>query len=114
MPHEGTVPPVLRFRGLALCAACLLWSSSAIAQPSGEPASDEAAADKPSEAPLPSCLDQTIRDQLGAELKPRGVQKRDFQKDNKLVIGLRGGLYGGDLTSSSWIAGGSLGYFFTE
>jgi outer membrane beta-barrel protein len=68
----------------------------------------------PSEAPLPSCLDQTIRDQLGAELEPRGVQKRDFQKDNKLVLGFSGGLYGGDLTSSSWIAGGSLGYFFTE
>ena len=25
-----------------------------------------------------------------------------------------GGLFGGDLTSSSWIAGGSLGFFFTE
>lgn len=69
---------------------------------------------KPSEAPLPSCLDQTIRDQLGAELKPRGVQKRDFKKDNKIVLVAHGGLYGGDLTSSSWIAGGSLGYFFTE
>ena len=69
---------------------------------------------KPSDAPLPSCLDQTIRDQLGAELKPRGVQKRDFRKDNKLVLVAHGGLYGGDMTSSSWIAGGSLGYFFTE
>lgn len=69
---------------------------------------------RPSDAPLPSCLDQTIRDQLGAELKPRGVQKRDFKKDNKLVLVGHGGLYGGDLTSSSWIAGGSLGYFFTE
>ncbi|HLL23976.1 MAG TPA: outer membrane beta-barrel domain-containing protein, partial [Kofleriaceae bacterium] len=69
---------------------------------------------KPSDAPLPSCLDQTIRDQLGAELKPRGVQKRDFAKDNKLTFLLRGGHYGGDLTSSSWIAGGALGYWFTE
>ncbi len=69
---------------------------------------------KPSDAPLPSCLDQSIRDQLGAELKPRGVQKRDFKKDNKIVLVAHGGLYGGDLTSSSWIAGGSLGYFFTE
>ncbi len=69
---------------------------------------------RPSDAPLPSCLDQTISDQLGAELKPRGVQKRDFAKSKKIVVVGRGGLYGGDLTSSSWIAGGSLGFFVTE
>lgn len=69
---------------------------------------------KPSDAPLPSCLDQTIRGQLGEVLKPRGVQKRNFRKDNKIVLLAHGGLFGGDLTSSSWIAGGSLGYFFTE
>lgn len=69
---------------------------------------------KPSEAPLPSCLDQTLRDELGEELTPRGVQKRNFKKDGKLVLVAHGGLYGGDLTSSSWIAGGSLGVFLTE
>jgi outer membrane beta-barrel protein len=69
---------------------------------------------RPSDAPLPSCLDQTIRGQLGEVLKPRGVQKRNFRKDNKIVLLAHGGLFGGDLTSSSWIAGGSLGYFFTE
>jgi outer membrane beta-barrel protein len=69
---------------------------------------------KPSDAPLPSCLDRTIRDQLGEQLRPRGVQKRDFAKDGKLVLRGHGGLYGGDLTSSSWIAGGSLGVFLTE
>lgn len=69
---------------------------------------------RPSDAPLPSCLDQTIRDQLGEQLKPRGVQKRDFLKNKKIVVGGHGGLFGGDLTSSSWIAGGSLGFFFTE
>ena len=69
---------------------------------------------RPSDAPLPSCLDQTIRDQLGEQLKPRGVQKRDFRKDGKIVVHGHGGLFGGDLTSSSWIAGGSLGFFFTE
>lgn len=68
----------------------------------------------PSEAPLPSCLDQTIKDELGRELRPRGVQKRDFLKDGKLELLARGGLYGGDLTSSSWIAGGALAFFFTE
>jgi outer membrane beta-barrel protein len=69
---------------------------------------------KPSDAPLPSCLDQTIADQLGEQLKPRGVQKRDFLKRRKINLVLHGGLHGGDLTSSSWLAGGSLGFFFTE
>ena len=78
-----------------------------------QPATTNAPA-KPSDAPLPSCLDQTIRGQLGEALKPRGVQKRNFRKDNKIVLLAHGGLFGGDLTSSSWIAGGSLGYFFTE
>jgi outer membrane beta-barrel protein len=69
---------------------------------------------RPSDAPLPSCLDQTIKDQLGAELKPRGVQKRNFIKNKKIVVVAHGGLFGGDLTSSNWIAGGALGFFFTE
>ena len=69
---------------------------------------------KPSDAPLPSCLDQSLKDEIGAELKPRGVQKRNFIKAHKLVLVAHGGLFGGDMTSSSWIAGGSLGYFLTE
>lgn len=69
---------------------------------------------KPSEAPLPSCLDQTIKDELGNALKPRGVQKRNFAKNKKLVLVAHGGLFSGDVTSSSWVAGGSLGFFFTE
>ncbi|MBK7538881.1 MAG: outer membrane beta-barrel domain-containing protein [Myxococcales bacterium] len=68
----------------------------------------------PSEAPPPSCLDQTIKDELGAELRPRGVQKRNFLKDGKLALVARGGLYGGDLTSSGWLAGGALELFLTE
>ena len=72
------------------------------------------AAAKPSDAPLPSCLDQTIAGELGETLKPRGVQQKTFLKRHKLNLVLHGGMYGGDLTSSSWIAGGSLGYFFTE
>jgi outer membrane beta-barrel protein len=83
--------------------------SVAHAQPASAPAPA-----KPSDAPLPSCLDETIATQLGEQLKPRGVQKRDFMKRHKLVIVAHGGLYGGDLTSSNWIAGGSVGYFFTE
>lgn len=68
----------------------------------------------PSDAPLPSCLDQTIAGQLGEQLKPRGVQKRVFAKRRKINLVMQGGLHAGDLTSSSWIAGGSLGFFFTE
>lgn len=77
-------------------------------------AKTEPAPAKPSDAPLPSCLDQTLADQLGAELKPRGVQKKDFLKRHRVNLVMHGGLYGGDLTSSSWLAGGSLGFFITE
>ncbi len=105
--------------GIALACAVVCAVPTAFAQPKVAAANDakserSAKPAKPSDAPLPSCLDQSIRDQLGEQLKPRGVQKRDFQKDNKLVLLAHGGLYGGDMTSSSWIAGGSLGYFFTE
>ena len=91
------------FALVLLCVPVLAW-----AQPAGVvPA-------RPSDAPLPSCLDQTIKDQLGEDLKPRGVQKKNFLKNKKLVLVGHGGMYSGDLTSSSWIAGGSLGFFFTE
>jgi outer membrane beta-barrel protein len=69
---------------------------------------------KPSESPLPSCLDETIRDELGREMKPRGVQERDFLKKHKLELVGHGGLYSGDLISSSYIYGGSAAFFFTE
>jgi len=69
---------------------------------------------KPSDAPLPSCLDQTIAGELGETLKPRGVQKKNFLKRHKINLVAHGGLYAGDLTSSAWIAGGTLGYFITE
>jgi len=121
-----TVADVLRSWGHALAILSIVCVGARVgyAQPAApgpaptqslpRPANGPDAPGLPSDAPLPSCLDQTIRDQLGAELKPRGVQKRDFLKDANLVILAHGGLFGGDLTSSSWIAGGSLGYFFTE
>jgi outer membrane beta-barrel protein len=88
------------------------------AQPAPAPAPSASATTpapaKPSDAPLPSCLDQGLAEQLGAELKPRGVQKKDFLKRRKLNLVMHGGMYGGDLTSSSWLAGGALGFFFTE
>ena len=94
------------FGGFAL-AALLSIATASLARAQPAPA-------RPSDAPLPSCLDQTIKEQLSAELKPRGVQKRNFAKNKKIVLVGHGGLFGGDLTSSSWIAGGALGFFFTE
>ncbi|MCW5802642.1 MAG: outer membrane beta-barrel domain-containing protein [Deltaproteobacteria bacterium] len=98
-----------------MCAA-LAGSTRAHAETDDDADSDtdEKRPARPSDAPLPSCLDMTIRDQLGAELKPRGVQKRDFAKNKKINLVAHGGIYGGDLTSSNWIAGGSLGFFLTE
>jgi outer membrane beta-barrel protein len=96
---------VLRTLG-GIVLATAAFCSIARAQP--------AAPTKPSEAPLPSCLDQTIAEQVGEKLKPRGVQKRDFMKRHKLNLVTHAGLFGGDLTSSSWVAGGQLGFFFTE
>lgn len=113
--NESTVDTVQRSGGIALAMSIIV---SLIVISTAEVARAQSAAPpapaKPSDAPLPSCLDQTIRDQLGEELKPRGVQKRDFLKNKKIVVLGRGGLYSGDLTSSSWIAGGSVGLFLTE
>ena len=69
---------------------------------------------KPSEAPVPSCLDQSIVDEVGQTLRPRGVQKRAFLKDNRLEIVASGGLLAADLFSSSYAYGGSALYYFTE
>jgi outer membrane beta-barrel protein len=74
----------------------------------------ESKADLPSEAPLPSCLDKTMRDELATQLHARGVQKRNFLKVHHVEIVAKGGLYSGDLTSSSWIGGGAVGFWFTE
>jgi outer membrane beta-barrel protein len=104
---------VLRTRwGFAL-ATLVIVGGVASAQPASTAAGTEAPA-KPSDAPLPSCLDQTLANQLGESLKPRGVQKKNFLKRHKINLVIHAGLWAGDLTSSSWIAGGSLGYFITE
>jgi outer membrane beta-barrel protein len=97
-------------RKLGVFVAFCLCAGTAAAQP----AAVTPAPAKPSEAPLPSCLDQTLANELGSELKPRGVQKKLFLKRKKVMLVAHGGHYGGDLTSSSWIAGGALGWFFTE
>ncbi len=71
-------------------------------------------ADKPSDSPLPSCLDQSISDQLGERLRPRGVQKRDFLKSKHLQIVAHGGIFAADLLSSSYLLGGAVALWLTE
>jgi outer membrane beta-barrel protein len=79
------------------------------------PATDEGRAPtRPSDAPVPSCLDQSIVDQLGQSLRPRGVQKRDFLKRGQLELVAHGGLFASDLLSSSYLYGGALAFFLTE
>ena len=88
-----------------ICAALALLA----ALPAGE-----SLAQKPSETPIPNCLDQSITDELGQSLRPRGVQARDFLKKGQLQFVGRGGLLAADLLSSSYIAGGALGFYITE
>lgn len=95
------------------------WAGPAAAQPDpplpvSRGAGARAAPAAPSQAPVPSCLDQSIVDELGQTLRPRGVQKREFQKRGQLEILARGGLFAGDLLSSSYIVGGALAWFVTE
>jgi outer membrane beta-barrel protein len=87
-------------------------AAPAAAQPAAPP--DVAKAARPSDAPVPSCLDQSIVDELGQTLHPRGVQKREFEKRGQLEILARGGLFAGDLLSSSYVYGGALAWFITE
>lgn len=106
-----------------MALAVVALAAPAAAQPTPAPgvaaapavATPEAPAPaKPSDAPLPSCLDRTLRDELGRTLTPRGVQKRDFLKARKVSLSAEGGLYAGDLTSSSWIGTGALTFWLTE
>ena len=77
-------------------------------------ASAAGVATRPSDAPVPSCLDQSIVDQLGQSLRPRGVQKRDFLKRGQIELVARGGLFASDLLSSSYLYGGAAAFFLTE
>jgi outer membrane beta-barrel protein len=97
-------------KAAAAAGAATAPAGARAAAASGTPAAPA----RPSEAPLPSCLDQTIKDQLGAELRPRGVQKRDFLKDGHVELVGHGGLFAADLGSSSYLYGGAAAFYFTE
>jgi len=121
----GSDRPDSALTGLAALLTILVAAPSLVAaQPTvpdpaatGSKGKAKAKADSakaPSDAPLPSCLDQSIKDELGQRLRPKGVQKRFFLKNKHLQLIGRGGLFAGDLTSSSYIYGGGLAFFFTE
>jgi outer membrane beta-barrel protein len=100
-------------------APALGWWSAAHAQSNPAEAAARAEAGpstaaRPSEAPIPSCLDESISSELGEQLRPRGVQKRRFLKQGQLSLSARGGLFASDLLSSSYAFGGQLSYFVTE
>ena len=118
-------PVLARERGRQ--ALCLSALAVAVAAPSAHaqqapPAERVARADaapaaspsRPSDAPVPSCLDQSIVDQLGQSVRPRGVQKRDFQKRGQVELVARGGMFASDLLSTSYLYGGAAAFFLTE
>jgi len=60
------------------------------------------------------CVDESIRDELNARRKYRGVQKRAFQKAGRHELSVNGGLYAADLLSSSYLVSGAYTFHFTE
>ncbi|MET0387352.1 MAG: outer membrane beta-barrel domain-containing protein [Polyangiales bacterium] len=66
------------------------------------------------EAQASQCIDEQIRDELNARRKYRGVQKRLFQKAGRHELSVQGGLYAGDLLSSSYLLGAAYTFHFTE
>lgn len=95
-------------------AAALVATAITTASPTRAQAQADASVASPSDAPLPSCLDQSIRDELGDSLRPRGVQKRRFLKNKHVEVIAHGGILGADLLSTSYLAGGSLTFYLTE
>src|SRR5262245_19136280 len=60
------------------------------------------------------CIDEAIVDELNARRQHRGVQERLFQKARRHEISALGGVYAADMTSSSFLAGGSYTYHLSE
>jgi outer membrane beta-barrel protein len=121
--HRHGLVPVLGIALLQGAALALVVPAAArAAEPAGSagarddaPRAGPAKARRPSdEPPPPSCLDQSITDELGESLRPRGVQKRPFLKDGRFELVARGGLYASDLLSSSYQYGGALAWWLGE
>lgn len=102
-------------------AAATTATTAAAAAPAAAPAATSGAEARdqkplrPSGTPPPrSCLDQSISDELGESLRPRGVQKLPFLKYRRFELVARGGLYAADLVSSSYQYGGALAWYLAE
>jgi outer membrane beta-barrel protein len=62
----------------------------------------------------PSCLDQSIVDELGQGFRRKGVQKRDFLKKGRFELSALGGFYASDVLSSTYAYGGALAFYPSE
>lgn len=110
-----------------MLVALTLAASPAHAQPAApaaEPKVEPAAEAKPQPAPDSAtgsglrtteiCIDQAIADRLALKRKRRGAVDRLFVKQARHELTVGGGYYASDLFSSTYIAGGSYGYYMTE
>jgi outer membrane beta-barrel protein len=81
---------------------------------------EQAPAEKSAETPppqpsgQPSCLDETIADELGQGYRRKGVQKRDFLKKGRFELAAIGGFYASDVLSSTYAYGGALAFYPSE
>jgi outer membrane beta-barrel protein len=105
---------------LAFLAMVLALARSAYVQEppasSEQPPAEKAEAGKAPDTPAgqPSCLDETIADELGQGFRRKGVQKRDFLKKNKFELSGVGGFYASDVLSSTYAYGGALAFYPSE
>ncbi len=60
------------------------------------------------------CLDASMVDEFGRARARKGVQPRRFRKALRASLSLTGGGNFGDLTDTSWQAGGSLAFWISE
>ncbi len=60
------------------------------------------------------CVDEELKADLVGGRHYRGVQERLFTKAFRHELSGMGGYYGGDLFSSSWLAGGAYTFHFSE
>lgn len=60
------------------------------------------------------CIDETIRDELNARRRYRGVRPRLFQKALRHELSVMGGIYSADLLSSSYLLQGAYTFHVTE
>lgn len=60
------------------------------------------------------CVDEELKQELVGGRHYRGVQDRLFTKAFRHELSAMGGLYAGDLMSSSWLVGGAYTFHFSE